>query len=77
MTTNAPSETPAVGTWYRDPLQRRFEVVSLDAEAGVIQVCYEDGEEGALTLADWRHAMVDRDAMMDEQLTSPGDEDER
>ena len=77
MATNAPAEAPVVGTWYRDPLRRRFEVVSLDMEAGVIQVCYEDGEDGALTLADWRHVMVDRDAMLDEELTSPLDEDER
>ena len=68
---------PEVGSWYRDPLDRRFEVVAVDEESGLIQVTYQDGESGELTLADWRHAMVDHDAAVDDVLTSPEEDEER
>jgi hypothetical protein len=67
---------PVVGSWYRDPLDRRFEVVAVDIESGVIEVCYQDGESAQMDLADWRHVMVDRDAMPEEPIAAP-DEEER
>lgn len=67
---------PQVGRWYWDPLQRQFEVVAVDEEAGTIQVQYKDGETGEMKLADWRHAMVDRDELPDEYLdAADGDEE--
>ena len=71
------TQPPRVGAWYQDPLERLFEVVSVDEESGLIQVRYQDGESGELALADWRHAMVDRDAMLDEMLSPPGAEEDR
>lgn len=68
---------PVVGTWYRDTLERRFEVVSMDEESGLIQVAYKDGDYGELTLADWRHAMLDHEGAPGDYLTSPDLEDER
>ena len=68
---------PMVGRWYEDPLRRRFEVVGVDEEAGVIQVQYQDGETGEMELADWRHAMLDRDELPAEYLSAPDTGDER
>ena len=70
------AQKPSAGAWYRDPLDRRFEVVSVDEESGVIQVRYHDGEGGELTLADWRHAMLERDGMLEDYLTSSDAEEE-
>jgi hypothetical protein len=76
MSTQGETEGPVVGSWYRDPLDRRFEVVAVDTESGVIEVCYQDGEAAQMDLADWRHVMVDRDAMPEEPMLAP-DEDDR
>ena len=68
---------PQVGRWYEDPLQRQFEVVAVDEEAGTIQIQYEDGATGEMELSDWRHAMVDRDELPDELLSAPEGDEER
>ena len=70
-------QQPVVGAWYQDPPDRRFEVASVDEESGLIQVRYEDGETGELALADWRHAMVDRDSMLDTLVNPPDAEEDR
>ena len=70
MTDAGETRPPLVGTWYRDPLERCFEVVAVDQESGVVQVRYEEGEDAELTLADWRHVMIDRDGAPDDFLTS-------
>lgn len=77
MTDDVQDARPAIGVWYRDTLDRRFEVVSLDEESGLIQVRYEDGDSGELTLADWRHAMLDHEGVPGDYLTSPDQDDER
>jgi len=75
MSSQGTMDRPVVGVWYVDPLERRFEVVAVDEESGVIGVCYEDGESADMDLADWRHAMVDHDALPEERLEP--DEEER
>jgi len=77
MATEQQAIRPLVGRWYEDPLQRQFEVVAVDEEAGTIQVQYKDGETGEMELADWRHAMVERDETPDDYLSAPGADEER
>ena len=77
MNPSAAAARPEVGAWYEDPTGRRFEVASVDLEAGLIQVRYEDEETAEIDLADWRHAMVDQDALPEEPLTAPADDRER
>jgi len=68
---------PEPGSWYHDPVGRRFEVASVDPESGVIQVVYDDGEAAEMDLADWRHAMIDHDALPEERVEPPVDDWER
>jgi hypothetical protein len=75
MKTSSSDLTPDVGSWYQDPLGRRFEVVSLDREAGLIQVQYEDGKLGELDLADWRHTMQEKVGSPYEYMTSVDDDE--
>ena len=65
--------TPVPGRWYQDDLGRRFGVQSLDAEAGLIQVRYEDGDSGELALAEWRHAMVEHHDSPASLMSEPED----
>jgi hypothetical protein len=77
MANNTKNEQPTAGSWYRDTLERRFEVVSIDEESGLIQIAYENGDQGELTLADWRHVMLDHEGAPEDYLTSPDSDDER
>ena len=77
MANEIQNEQPVVGSWYRDTLERRFEVVSIDEESGLIQVAYKGGDQGELTLADWRHVMLEREGAPEDYLTSPDSDDER
>lgn len=36
--------TPAVGQWYQNPDQSKFEVIALDEDEGIIEIQYFDGE---------------------------------
>ena len=68
------STSPVPGNWYQDPVGRRFEVVAVDAEAGVIHAVYDDGEAVELDLADWRHLIVEHDALPEERIEPPPDD---
>jgi Family of unknown function (DUF6763) len=35
---------PAVGNWYQQPNQQKFEVVAMDEDEGVIEIQYFSGE---------------------------------
>ena len=49
--------------------------MSLDREAGLIQVQYEDGKLGELDLADWRHTMQEKVGSPYEYMTSVDDDE--
>ena len=70
------STSPVAGNWYEDTVGRRFEVASVDTEAGIIQVVYDDGEAAQMDFADWRHVMVEHDALPDELIEPPPDDHE-
>lgn len=74
MTPTPASTTPVPGNWYQDAVGRRFEVAAVDTEAGVIQAVYDDGETVEMDLADWRHMMVEHDALPEERVEPPPDD---
>lgn len=51
---------PEVQAWYRDRLQRRFEVVAFDDDAGLVEVQYFDGDVSELDLDVWEQTVVER-----------------
>ena len=44
---------PAVGHWYQNPDQSKFEVIALDEDEGVIEIQYFDGELDEMEFDVW------------------------
>ena len=44
---------PAVGNWYQNPDQSKFEVIALDEDEGIIEIQYFDGELDEMEFDVW------------------------
>ncbi len=50
---------PAVGNWYKQPNQQKFEVVAMDEDDGVIEIQYFGGELDEVEFDVWSQMGVE------------------
>ncbi|MGM0594835.1 MAG: DUF6763 family protein [Pseudomonadota bacterium] len=55
-------QEPVVGQWYRNETGALFEVVAMDAEEGIVEIQYFDGDIEELDMEGWYAQMLQPEA---------------